>query len=81
MNVGGPAFQRPSSEAVDTQGQHFFPEAQSGMTLRDYFAAAALTGLLAAESYPDGPSRTFTEAAAVAYTQADAMLAQREQSE
>jgi hypothetical protein len=41
-----------------------------GMTLRDYFAAAALTGLL---SRPKG----FLEAPFWAYDYADAMLAER----
>jgi hypothetical protein len=45
------------------------------MTLRDYFAAAALTGLLNAE-WPVGPV-TANEA----YKAADAMLASRERKE
>jgi hypothetical protein len=49
--------------------------ASRGMTLRDYFAAAALTGLLNAE-WPVGPV-TANEA----YKAADAMLASRERKE
>ena len=45
---------------------------QRGMTLRDYFAAAALTGILAREGWPsDLASRS-------AYLVADAMLKARE---
>lgn len=43
-----------------------------GMTLRDYFAAAALTGILA---HSDGCP--YDEFAAAAYEAADAMLAAR----
>ena len=52
-----------------------------GMTLRDYFAAAALTGLLA-NSYNDGENRPLSTATALemsemSYRQADAMLKAR----
>lgn len=65
-----PAFPRPASEyrengvPVDTTRQ------QDGMTLRDYFAAAALTGLLSDYRTEDVPFE--------AYKLADAMLAERE---
>jgi hypothetical protein len=76
---GGPAFPRPmaklSSEEIDTGAE--------GMKLRDYFAAAALTGLLARLHIDDGadiyadrisePDLTHR-----AYAFAAAMLAQRE---
>lgn len=56
-----------------------FPQAngyQPGMTLRDYFAAAAMTGLLA-NSQPD--YNTGTESVSrLAYHYADAMLAARD---
>lgn len=42
---GGWAFPRPGSEY----------SAQNGMTLRDYFAAAALQGLLASGDFTAGP--------------------------
>lgn len=45
---------------------------QGGMTLRDFFAAASLTGLIASSANP-----TFDEMAAHAWRQADAMLAAR----
>jgi hypothetical protein len=46
-----------------------------GMTLRDYFAAAAMTGCLAGcnKAYPLNPEI----AAEYSYRQADAMLAER----
>lgn len=46
-----------------------------GMTLRDYFAAAALTGMWADSSAGAGP---YYEIAKHAYAQADAMLKARE---
>lgn len=45
MNNGGPAFPRPIGH-YPVAGCTY-NDAQAGMTLRDYFAAAALTGLLA----------------------------------
>jgi len=60
--TGGPAF------PVDHARIH-------GMTLRDYFAAAALTGILAA---PDSEKRD-SYATEAAWRYADAMLKAREQ--
>lgn len=48
------------------------------MTLRDYFAAAALTGVYATESWPDGKAMTIPEVARHVYKMADAMLKARE---
>lgn len=45
------------------------------MTLRDYFAAAALQGILANPNYP--AYSTWSQDAQSAYTAADAMLAER----
>jgi hypothetical protein len=70
MNTGGPAFPfAPSST-------HF---SGSGMTLRDYFAAKAMQGLIEATV---GPETVWTpdELAESAYVMADAMLSQREKS-
>lgn len=69
-NDGGPAFPVTNVEAFD-----------SGMTLRDYFAAAALSSATLDErNNPtmagDGPS--YAGAAIRAYRFADAMLAARE---
>ena len=61
IETGGPAFPRPQGGDV-------------GMTLRDYFAAAALTGIIAKgedEMYP-------VFRASEAYALADAMLKARE---
>jgi hypothetical protein len=63
---GGPAFPRTGSDG------HTQP--QSGMTLRDYFAAAALQGML---SDPDGGG-SGSEFAHAAYSCADAMIKARE---
>ena len=57
---GGPAFPLPD-------GVH------EGMTLRDYFAAAALTGTLAS-----GSGVSSADLAKSAYEDADAMLAERQ---
>ena len=63
---GGPAFSQHSG--------HVLP-GNAGISMRDYFAAAALQGLIASES--GGNVRTNEQAASCAYTQADAMLAER----
>jgi len=70
-NDGGPAF--PIQPFRQPNGD--FDWGRDGMTLRDYFAAAALTGVLAAhKNYsPEGLA-----ASNDAYAIADAMLAQRE---
>ena len=71
MNDGGPAF--PVTTAVFND--------MKGMTLRDYFAAKAMQGLLAAnwcESYRELESSIgWNMVAADAYRMADAMLAER----
>ena len=79
-NTGGPAFPRnyvPGSVTTDGEGrQHhtLFVPAQEGMTLRDYFAAVALTALISIRRNGDG----FHEHAYYAYAIADAMLAERD---
>jgi len=65
INDGGPAFPRTGWDG------HTSP--QSGMSLRDYFAAAALQGLLA-----DGGGSSWEADAIYAYKIADAMLKARE---
>ena len=64
---GGPAF--PRAPAEHEQGQ----VTQDGMSLRDYFAAKALQGLLACPELT-GSEQGFAERA---YGYADAMLAER----
>lgn len=64
-NNGGPAFPREDYQTNDAPGQR-------GMSLRDYFAAKALLGILHdAELFWEG-------AAPLAYQYADAMLKARE---
>jgi hypothetical protein len=59
--------------------QHAFPTSQiadsNGMTLRDYFAAKAMTGLLTAEIVGEYSNDHVAE---IAYRIADAMLKARE---
>jgi hypothetical protein len=69
MNTGKPAF--PFSPSPT----HF---SSSGMTLRDYFAAKAMQGIVAADSDPN-PEKVGS-IAEQAYILADAMLSQREKS-
>ena len=61
--TGGPAFPREDYRADDSSGQ-------IGMTLRDYFSAKALVGLLS-DSNLQGTQAEFAEHA---YRLADAML-------
>ena len=48
-----------------------------GMTLRDYFAAAALTGLLAHPRSAGDPPLSYSGHVAIAYYSADVMLKER----
>lgn len=70
---GGPAFARsafaPDGVRYEDCG---ISEEQEGMTLRDYFAAAALTGLLARKV--TAPADSLADQA---YELADAMIARR----
>ena len=72
-NDGGPAF--PLGEYVVLNG---VPVTQptNGLSLRDYFAAAALPGLL---GYWNQTQKTERDFAKDAYLLADAMLAERAQ--
>jgi hypothetical protein len=70
FTTGGPAF--PTPRQPDSTA-----DSDMGMALRDYFAAAALTGLLAAKEYPMDDSLADEWArqnAIVAYKMAKAML-------
>lgn len=64
------AFPRP----VSSTGSYTLPE-QDGMTLRDYFASQALTGLLANSA---SPLAAWSDYAKDAYALADVMLTERE---
>ncbi len=66
-NTGGPAFPAPAGVAHITE---------QGMTLRDYFAAMAMQGMLAHEY--SRPLRIEDLYACDAYIMADAMLKTRE---
>lgn len=75
INDGGPAF--PQREQV---GEVVVD--QGGMTLRDYFAAKALQGMIAGADFTidiDGPMLGIGRAK-IAYAMADAMLAARGKS-
>ena len=82
---GGPAFPR-LDELINTS-RGFMAESSDGMSLRDYFAAAALQGLLSAlkpraeDNVSERDGTPITHAAAqlprIAYGYADAMLAER----
>lgn len=76
------AFPQPIATALD--GSMYCSSERhldfAGMTLRDYFAAAALQGMLAYYNKDSGDFHTnssFEKNAEYAYQQADAMLAQR----
>ena len=75
INDGGPAFPRTGADG------HTSP--QSGMTLRDYFAAAALQGILSGADrstvkYLENMRYPAGEMSSAAYNIADAMLKARE---
>jgi hypothetical protein len=78
VDDGGPAFPRPASvqTTYDYKGRErtLTREAQDGLSLRDYFAAKAMAGLLADSEMKGSPAH-FAE---YAYEYADAMLAQRQ---
>ena len=67
---GGPAF--PSSYATPSGPQAY--DDNHGMTLRDYFAAAAMQGYVAAGVPPDS---TYDDLAEKAFKAADSMLEER----
>lgn len=71
INDGGPAF--PCKREFRSNGVVIDYEMVPGMTMRDYFAAAALQGLLA-----DGGGSSWEVDANAAYKAADAMLKARE---
>jgi len=70
INDGGPAF--PGMTYISQDGKKN-PE---GMTLRDYFAAAALQGILS--NTEAGKAWNESDVARFCYFQADAMLKARE---
>ena len=71
---GGWAFPRPAVQGVRSAEDN--EPAVPGMTLRDYFAAAVLTGICSVPDYTDTSSADVV--ARDAYRMADAMLKARE---
>lgn len=77
-NTGGPAFPRPFS--VDDADPDISYPAHMGMSLRDYFAAKAMQGLLAnpkLQQHITKVGQSWIEDSSYAW--ADAMLKAREQ--
>lgn len=83
-NNGGPAFPACAPDTHDPTGRRSQGFYNEGMTLRDYFAAKAMTGDWAAQSSETGlfilkhGAVVFEPAAAMYYRMADAMLAARD---
>lgn len=76
-NTGGPAF---PCETIHPCGSH---EQVDGLSIRDYFAAQAMTGAQIWDAILNGKNAQFSGSvetlAEVAYAVADAMLKAREQ--
>lgn len=66
--TGGPAF--PVPENRDPRSDELVPVAFTGMSLRDYFAGQAITGLMSLKVTDDRRAK-------IAYQIADAMLKER----
>ena len=87
MNNGGPAFPTPPASVWDGDTESIIGEQPGapGMTLRDYFAAAALNGLCNTgflETVADWAERVgepspYQMTTVIAYAMADHMLAER----
>ena len=73
------AFPRPASRGNNylTGEKDVVVDPQSGMTLRDYFAAKAMQASISDADRP--PAYTYEDKAKYAYEMADAMLKAREQ--
>jgi len=74
INDGGPAF--PCEEQIRCNGEVCDIRKFTGMTLRDYFAAAAVQGLLA--SIQPNQLWSGNDVAVTCYRTADAMLKAKE---
>ena len=72
--TGGPAF--PAGQIHDSEPKYVICPKYEGMTLRDYFAAKAMQGILNDPSWRGLVCKTVAE---TAYEMADAMLKAREQ--
>jgi hypothetical protein len=76
---GGPAF--PGQEQITVMRESGYTDEWvpvGGMTLRDYFAAAALQGVLAGLGPVDLPEGSEDRVARVCFIAADAMLHERQ---
>ena len=78
INDGGPAF-----PVLDQHSDNRIAQVADGMTLRDYFAAKALSGVMVNAQALDSFSKEqreylFTGVASLMYEAADAMLKARE---
>ena len=69
------AFPHPSLTVTDMGQVRAFTVSEGGMDLRDYFAAKALHGLLAAEQVGEYSNEHVAE---ISYVIADAMMKARE---
>ncbi len=74
MNTGGPAF--PTGLITDDKGVVY--GGSNGMTLRDFFAAKAMQGLLSDSPSSSDVADAVNTLAHFSYTIADAMLKARE---
>lgn len=74
INTGGPAFPVP----MFAVGHAKYEAQQQGLSLRDYFAAKALMGMMASRN-PNSPRFQPEDDAAYVYAVADAMLKARGQ--
>lgn len=74
--TGGPAFPRPYGEAKISLNQTAYNEPRLGMTLRQYYKAKAMQGLLAFNG-----ERNWHNLAIQAGALADALLAEDEEFE
>ena len=73
-NTGGPAFPRAPFEYIDNgNALEWAVREQSGMSLRDYFAAKAMQSVIARGDDTNRPGM-----AEWSYAMADAMLKERE---
>jgi hypothetical protein len=81
IDDGGYAFPRAATE---TNNPNMFFEPQEGMTLRDYFAAAAMQSLAPnvfadAQKYGRDPQKALIQLVDGSFAIADAMLAARKE--
>ena len=79
-NDGGNAFPQVESQRVGSGGEyHTEIYSAGGMTLRDYFAAKAVPGLLALCQHDSHEGKSYIEyVAGLSYGMADAMLKARQ---